>query len=112
MKVVKRGKLTRYTPRRGLVGKAGIALLFLNLSKRRGWVVRMTLRPQFTAGEGTPGTNFIGGWVGPRAGWAQRVEKKSSFSVGYQTPVAQSSGSHYIDRATGSLPVSGTDTII
>jgi hypothetical protein len=38
----------------------GIALLFLNLGTRKGWVVSTTPRP--------PGTQFTGGWVGPRAG--------------------------------------------
>jgi hypothetical protein len=31
-------------------------------------VVSVTPRPLFTPGEGTPGTHWIGGWVGPRAG--------------------------------------------
>jgi hypothetical protein len=31
-------------------------------------VVRVTPRKRFTPGERTPGTHWIGGWVGPRAG--------------------------------------------
>jgi hypothetical protein len=30
--------------------------------------VSVTPWPRFTPGEGTPGTHWIGGWVGPRAG--------------------------------------------
>jgi hypothetical protein len=32
------------------------------------WVVSVTPRPRFTPGERTPGTHWIGGWVGLRAG--------------------------------------------
>ena len=44
-----------------------IALLFFDHGTRRGWVVRLTLRPLFTPGE-WPRTQFTGGWVGPRVG--------------------------------------------
>jgi hypothetical protein len=43
-------------------------LLILNLGTRWGWVVNITPRPRFTSGERIPGTQGIGGWVGPRAG--------------------------------------------
>jgi hypothetical protein len=33
-----------------------------------GWVVSITPRPRFAPAERTPGTHWIGGWVGPRAG--------------------------------------------
>jgi hypothetical protein len=33
-----------------------------------GVVVSVTPRPRFTPGERTPGTHWIGGWVGHRAG--------------------------------------------
>jgi hypothetical protein len=33
-----------------------------------GWVVSVTPRPPFTPRERTPGTHWIGGWVGPKAG--------------------------------------------
>jgi hypothetical protein len=43
-------------------------LLILNIGSRWGWVVSTTPRPRFTPRERTPGTNWVGGWVGPRAG--------------------------------------------
>jgi hypothetical protein len=58
-------------------------------------------RPRFTPGERTPGTHWIGGWVGPRAGLDEEARrKKSSASVGDRTPVVQSVVSHYTDWAT------------
>jgi hypothetical protein len=40
----------------------------------------------FYPGERTPGTHWIGGWVGPRAGLDAEAEgKKSSASVGDRT---------------------------
>jgi hypothetical protein len=44
----------------------GIALLFLDLGARRGWVVSTTPRPLYS--QERPGTHCAGGWVGPRAG--------------------------------------------
>jgi hypothetical protein len=45
-----------------------VALLaLLPQSTRWGWVVSVTPRPRFTAGERTPSTHWIGGWVGLRA---------------------------------------------
>jgi hypothetical protein len=44
-------------------GRGGIAPTHFNLGTRWGWVVSVTPRPRFT-----PGTHWIGGWVGPRAG--------------------------------------------
>src|SRR5215475_3046711 len=43
-----------------------IALSFLDLGARRGWVVSTTPRPLYPRER--PGTHCIGGWVGPRAG--------------------------------------------
>jgi hypothetical protein len=43
----------------------GIALPFLNLGTRRGWVVSTTPRPLYPREK--PGTHFTGGWVGLRA---------------------------------------------
>jgi hypothetical protein len=45
-------------------GGRGIALLFLELGARRGWVVSVTPRPLYPRGK--PGTHCIRGWVGPR----------------------------------------------
>jgi hypothetical protein len=43
-------------------------LLILNIGTRWRWVVSVTPRPRFTPGERTPGTHWIGIWVGSRAG--------------------------------------------
>jgi hypothetical protein len=43
-----------------------IALLFLDLGARRGWMVSTKLRPLYPRER--PGTHCTGGWVGPRAG--------------------------------------------
>jgi hypothetical protein len=50
----------------GPEGGRGIALLFLDLGTRRGWVVSVTPRPLYPRER--PGTHCTGGWVGPRAG--------------------------------------------
>jgi hypothetical protein len=39
-------------------------------------VVSVTPRPRFTPGERTPGTHWIGGWVGPRAGLDAGARRK------------------------------------
>jgi hypothetical protein len=44
----------------------GIALLFLDLGIRRGWMVSITPRPLYPRER--PGTHCTGGWMGPRAG--------------------------------------------
>jgi hypothetical protein len=44
----------------------GIALLFLDLSARRGWVVSTTPRPLYPRER--PGTHCTGGWMGLRTG--------------------------------------------
>jgi hypothetical protein len=50
----------------GPEGGRGIALLFLNLGARRGWVVSTTPRPFYPRER--PGTHCTGGWMGRRAG--------------------------------------------
>jgi hypothetical protein len=50
----------------GPEGGRGIALVFLDLGARRGWVVSTTPRPLYHWER--PGTHCTGGWVGPRAG--------------------------------------------
>jgi len=47
-------------------GRRGIALLFLNLDARWGWVVNAMPRPLYPRKR--PGNHCTGGWVGPRAG--------------------------------------------
>jgi hypothetical protein len=39
-------------------------------------VVSVTPRPRFTPGERTPGTHWIGGWVGSRAGLDAGARRK------------------------------------
>jgi hypothetical protein len=51
-------------------------LLILKLGTKWMWVVSITPRPRFTPGERTPGTHWIGGWVGPRAGLDAGVRRK------------------------------------
>jgi hypothetical protein len=55
------------TPNRpeGPEGGRSIALLFLDLGARRGWV-STTPRPLYARER--PGTHCTGGWVGPRTG--------------------------------------------
>jgi hypothetical protein len=53
-------------PPRAQRGRRGIALLILDLSARRGWVVSTTPRPLYLWDK--PGTHCTGGWVGPSAG--------------------------------------------
>jgi hypothetical protein len=47
-------------------GSRGITLLFSLPRRQIGWVVKATTRPIYPRER--PGTNCIGGWVGPRAG--------------------------------------------
>jgi hypothetical protein len=51
-------------------------LLILNLGTRWGWVVSVAPLPRFTPGGRTPGTNWIGDWVGPRAGLDAGARRK------------------------------------
>jgi hypothetical protein len=64
----KKVKLSRYMPWRHMGGEEIQLLLILNLGTRWVWVVSITSRPRFTPEERTPGTHWIGGWVGLRAG--------------------------------------------
>jgi hypothetical protein len=60
----------------------GIALLFLHLGARRGWVVSTTPRPLYPRER--PGTHCAGGWVGPRTGLD--VCEKSRPPTGIRSP--------------------------
>jgi hypothetical protein len=62
---VKRQRYTVTDPKAQKGGR-GIALLFLDLGTRRGWVVSTTPRPPYPRER--PGTHCTGGWVGSRAG--------------------------------------------
>jgi hypothetical protein len=57
-------------------GEEVLLLFILNLGTRWGWVVSVTPRPRFTPGERTPGTHWIGGWVGLRAGLDAGARRK------------------------------------
>jgi hypothetical protein len=63
-------------PWRHMEGKEEKLLLILNLGTRWGWVVSIMPRPRFTPGKITPGTHWIGGWVGPRAGLDAEARRK------------------------------------
>jgi hypothetical protein len=64
--VCKKVKSSRYRPTGAKRVSRGIALLFLDLSARRGWVVSTTPRPLYPRER--PGTHCTGGWVDLRAG--------------------------------------------
>jgi hypothetical protein len=49
---------------------------YLTSATRWRWVVSVTPRPRFTPGERTPGTHWIGGWVGFRAGLDAGARRK------------------------------------
>src|SRR5215471_2012938 len=57
-------KVRRKRPE-GPEGGRSIALLFLDLGARRGWVVSTTPRPLYPRER--LGTHSTGGWVGPKA---------------------------------------------
>jgi hypothetical protein len=82
--------LSRYRPKVAYRVGRGIALLFLDLDARRGWVVSTTPRPLHPRER--PGTHCTGGWLGLRAGLD--VCEKSRPPTGFDTrtvqPVAQS----------------------
>jgi hypothetical protein len=82
--------LSYYTPWWRLRGEDVSLLLVSDLGTRREWVVSVTPRPRFTPGEMTPGTQWRGDWVGPRAGWKQRLEEEFFPPAGDRTPVVQS----------------------
>jgi hypothetical protein len=62
------------------------------LGTRWGRVVRVTFWPHFTSGK-TPGTHWIGGWVGLRAVLDTKARRKSFASAGNQTPAV-----HFVVR--------------
>jgi hypothetical protein len=65
-----------------------------------GWVVSVTLWPRFTPRERTPGTHWIGGWVGPWSGLDTEATGKILYPFRGSNPdrqVVQSVASHYTD---------------
>jgi hypothetical protein len=62
------------------------------------WVVSVTPRLRFSAGERTPGTHCTGGWVSPEPVWTQRLEEKSfrlCRESNLHRPVVKSVARHY-----------------
>jgi hypothetical protein len=89
-------KVTRNRPE-GPEGGRGIALLFLDLGARRGWVVSTTPRPLYARER--PGTHCTGGWVGPRAGLPfvsirSKIHKSSSLTARLNNYVADLSATY------------------
>jgi len=78
-------------------GSRGIGLPFHDHGTRRGWGVRVTLRPLFTPGE-RPRTHYTGGCVGPRDG-LDRCEK-SRPPPGFYPRTVKHVASRYTDWAT------------
>jgi hypothetical protein len=64
----KKVKVSRYTQWRRMGKRRHSSYSYLTSAARWGWVVSVTPRPRFTPGKRTPGTHWIGGWVGLRAG--------------------------------------------
>jgi hypothetical protein len=62
----KKVKFSRYRSEQAQRVDRGIALSFLDPGARRGWMVSTTSRPLYPRER--PGTQYTGGWVGPRAG--------------------------------------------
>jgi hypothetical protein len=67
--------LTNHHAMKTYWGSGGIASRILDLGTRWRWVVSFTPRP-LTPRERAPGTNWIGGWVGPRAVLDAEVKRK------------------------------------
>jgi hypothetical protein len=86
-------KVSRYRPELAYRVGRGIALLFLDLDGRRGWVVSTTPRPFYPRER--PGTHCTGGWVGLRAG--VDVCKKSRPPPRFDHRTVQPVASSYTD---------------
>jgi hypothetical protein len=86
-------------------GSGGIAPRILNLGTRWRWVVSFTPRPLYPR-ERAPGTDWIGGWVGPRAVLDAVVKRKIPSSLrelNLRTPIVQPVAQHYTDWAITAL---------
>jgi hypothetical protein len=83
----------------------GIAPRILDLSTRWMWVVSFTPR-LLSPRERTPGTNWIGGWVGPRAG-LDKVSKRKIPNLRRESnpdhPIVYPIDKHYKDWAIPAL---------
>jgi hypothetical protein len=89
-------KSSRYRPKVAQRVGRGIAVLFLDLGARRGWVVSITPQPLYPRER--PGTHCTGGWVGLRAGldaW-----EKSRPPPGFDPRTVQPVASRYTDWTT------------
>jgi hypothetical protein len=72
----------------GRVGEWRYSSTILHLDTRWRWMLSITLRPHYLRGK-SPGTNFIGGWVDPRARLAAVEYRKICAPAGNQTPAIQ-----------------------
>jgi hypothetical protein len=97
-------KVSSYTPWRRTGGERRYSsCLYLTSATRWGWVVSVTPWPRFTPGERTPGTHWIGGWVGPRAGLDAGDRRKilcPCWGLNLNHPIVQPIVRHYTAWAT------------
>jgi hypothetical protein len=67
--------LTKHRAMKTYWGSGGTAPCILDLCTRWSWVVSFTHRPLYPQGK-SPGTHWIGGWMGPRAGLDTVAKRK------------------------------------
>jgi hypothetical protein len=82
-------------------GSGGVAPRILDLGTRWRWVVSFTPQPLYPQGK-SPGTHWIGGWVGPRAVLDAVVKRKIPSprrESNPRTPIIQSVSQRYTDWA-------------
>jgi hypothetical protein len=82
-------------------GSGGIAPRILDLGNRWRWVVSFTPRPLYLQGK-SPGTRWLGDWVGPRAVLDAVVKRKipsPHLEMNPRTPIVQPVAQRYTDRA-------------
>jgi hypothetical protein len=77
--MLKKVQQSRYMPKQTQRVDTGIALSFLYLGARRGWVVSTTSRPLYPRER--PGTHYTGDWVGPRAGLDVRERSRPATGI-------------------------------
>jgi hypothetical protein len=107
IRLVKQVKQSRYRPELAYRVDRGIALPFLALGARRGWVVSTTPQPLYP--QERPGTHCTGSWVGPRA--SLDVCEKSPPSPGFDPWTVQLIASLYTDWDTRPTHMSSSHII-
>jgi hypothetical protein len=86
------------------MGSEGIAPPFLTSAVYGGeWLASLTSR--IILGEGAPGTNWIGGWLGRRAGMDALEKKKIFFPCRESTPIVEPLARRYADRGISAAPL-------